>query len=906
MDKTKDQLKRELAEMRRRLVKLEKLYDEHKQLKERVKTLSSIVEVMGDALMLHTVDGEITFVNRAFENLAGYKRSELVGKNVADVGAKVTKPEDVEKTTAAIEAAMKGETPTPAPITLVTKEGVETPILFTVSFVRDAKGKPSITVVVLKDITQLTKTEEKLKKYSKNLERMVEEHTRELRMKDDALESSINAVGIIDLEGRLIYVNPSLLSLWRYDSEGEVMGRIAAETFWESPKDVQEIIEALTSKGYWVGEMVAKRKDGSTFDAQLSASTVYDEAGKPIAMMASFIDITERKLAEQELEIQRERFKSIFNYSLEGIVTLDVDNNILDANLGFENIFGYKFEEVEAKWLDDLIVPERFYYTEAKELDQMASDGILGYETIRKRKDGTELNVSISAGPIRIGGETRGRFVIFCDITERKQAEEALRCAEKDWRSSFDSLEDVMIIIDKDYNIENMNESGLALLGKRREEVIGRKCYQVINDRETPGEYCPCPLAMMTKQVESIEHYEERFGKYFSTKSSPVFDENGEITKFVDLRRDITERKQAEEALRESEERYRTLVSLGTDVGEAIVMLQDNEQGEGMQIFMNDQWPRITGYSKEELLGMSFFDLVHPQDRQTSQQRHREKMSGEAMAGLFEMSIIRKDSSEIPIELTSAFTTYMGKYANVAYIRDITERKQMQEALARQEKLAVLGQLAGGVSHELRNPLGAIKNATYFLGMALEQPEPEVKETLEILDREVTTSEHIISSLLDFVCPRPPMRRKVDINDVVQEALSRITVPENIEVVSYLDETLPMIVADPDQLSQVFGNITLNAIQAMLEGGQLVIKSTVSGPEWVAVSLADTGIGISEENLGKLFEPLITSKAKGIGLGLTLVKTLVEKHGGTIAVKSEVGKGSTFTVRLPVGGKEEK
>ena len=150
------------------------------------------------------------------------------------------------------------------------------------------------------------------------------------------------------------------------------------------------------------------------------------------------------------------------------------------------------------------------------------------------------------------------------------------------------------------------------------------------------------------------------------------------------------------------------------------------------------------------------------------------------------------------------------------------------------------------------------------------------------------------------------MRRKVDINDVVQEALSRITVPENIEVVSYLDETLPMIVADPDQLSQVFGNITLNAIQAMLEGGQLVIKSTVSGPEWVAVSLADTGIGISEENLGKLFEPLITSKAKGIGLGLTLVKTLVEKHGGTIAVKSEVGKGSTFTVRLPVGGKEEK
>jgi signal transduction histidine kinase len=139
----------------------------------------------------------------------------------------------------------------------------------------------------------------------------------------------------------------------------------------------------------------------------------------------------------------------------------------------------------------------------------------------------------------------------------------------------------------------------------------------------------------------------------------------------------------------------------------------------------------------------------------------------------------------------------------------------------------------------------------------------------------------------------------VNINDVVQEALSRIAVPENVEVVSQLDEALPIILADPDQLVQVFGNIILNAVQAMAEGGRLVLRSEVESPEWVAVSFTDTGAGISEENLDKLFEPLFTTKAKGVGLGLAVVKSLVEGHRGNIKVQSEVGKGSTFTVRLP-------
>jgi PAS domain S-box-containing protein len=228
------------------------------------------------------------------------------------------------------------------------------------------------------------------------------------------------------------------------------------------------------------------------------------------------------------------------------------------------------------------------------------------------------------------------------------------------------------------------------------------------------------------------------------------------------------------------------------------------------------------------------------------------------------------------------------------------ELRDAQEQLVRQEKLAVLGQLAGGIGHELRNPLGAISNAVYFLNMVLEEPDPEIKETLEILQKEVRTSEVIISSLLDFARTKAPTRRKVHVNDVVQEALSRTTVPKNVEVASQLDETLPIILADPDQLGQVFGNIILNAVQAMPEGGQLLVKTKAPSPEWVAVSFADTGMGIPEENLDKLFEPLFTTKAKGIGLGLAVTKTLVEGHGGAIEVESEMGVGTTFTVRLPI------
>ena len=232
------------------------------------------------------------------------------------------------------------------------------------------------------------------------------------------------------------------------------------------------------------------------------------------------------------------------------------------------------------------------------------------------------------------------------------------------------------------------------------------------------------------------------------------------------------------------------------------------------------------------------------------------------------------------------------------------ELQDARDELVRKEKLAVLGQLAGGIGHELRNPLGAIKNAAYFLNMAVEEPETDVKEALEILENDVGRCEKIIGNLLDYARPKPPVKQKSDINEVILKALSHITVPENVEIMNQRGKKTGDILADPDQLEQAFGNIILNGIQAMQEGGQLVIKSEVTDPGLIAVSVSDTGVGIPRDDIKKIFEPLFTTKAKGIGLGLALTKTLVEGNGGVIEVESEESKGSTFTVRLPVSEKE--
>ena len=252
------------------------------------------------------------------------------------------------------------------------------------------------------------------------------------------------------------------------------------------------------------------------------------------------------------------------------------------------------------------------------------------------------------------------------------------------------------------------------------------------------------------------------------------------------------------------------------------------------------------------------------------------------------------DSDDEIGELANSFNSM----AEAIQLRD----KQIQdsnEQLVRQEKLAILGQLAGGVGHELRNPLASIKNGSVFLSMAIDDPDPMVQETLEIINKEVASSEHIISSLLDYARPKEPVRTQVAVNGLVGEAISRIDIPNRITVTTELDDQLPKILADQQQVHQIVDNIIRNGVQAMPDGGNLTVSTAQSGSEYVVITIKDTGQGMSAETLEKLFEPLYTTKATGMGLGMSVTKSLIMVHNGTIEVESELGLGTTFTIQLP-------
>lgn len=356
--------------------------------------------------------------------------------------------------------------------------------------------------------------------------------------------------------------------------------------------------------------------------------------------------------------------------------------------------------------------------------------------------------------------------------------------------------------------------------------------------------------------------------------------------------------------LREAHQRITEVLALNQSIITASSLGITAYDASGVCVLANQSAAQIIGATEEQVLRQNFYHLASWRESNLLQIAEEALTSGSETRK--EVHVQSTFGRDIWIDCRFVPFTLGGQPHLLLLTDDVTEQRELQQRLIRQQRLAVLGELAGGVGHELRNPLGAIKNAAYFLNMVLPEQtsDPEVEEALEILEREVIQSERIIGGLLDYARTRSPVRREVDLNDIARAALSRVDVPQCIEVWDQLGHSLPHILGDSDQLRRAFENLIRNAVQAMPEGGRLTVSTEVETPEWVVVSVADTGVGIPEENRSRIFEPLFTTRAKGIGLGLPVVRTLIEGHGGTIAVESAVGEGSAFHVRLPVGGEE--
>ncbi|MBC7250738.1 MAG: response regulator [Anaerolineae bacterium] len=227
------------------------------------------------------------------------------------------------------------------------------------------------------------------------------------------------------------------------------------------------------------------------------------------------------------------------------------------------------------------------------------------------------------------------------------------------------------------------------------------------------------------------------------------------------------------------------------------------------------------------------------------------------------------------------------------------ELRRAQEQLLRSERLAAIGQLAASVAHELRHPLGVMRQSAYYLSMKLQDADEKVRKHLNILEKEISASDKIITDLMDFSRVHKPDLTLVDVEKLVDQTLADVETPAGVRVVRTRAPELPPIMADGQQLQQAFRNLIFNAYQAMPDGGTLYITTAQVG-EYLEISFQDTGIGIAPAHLEHIFEPLFTTKERGIGLGLTICQNIVEQHQGTIEVESLVGQGTTFTIRLPI------
>jgi PAS domain S-box-containing protein len=662
------------------------------------------------------------------------------------------------------------------------------------------------------------------------------------------------------------------------------------------------------------------------------SSPIENYAGQP-AMLEVLRDNTERVKMEAEIRKLSAYNRNLIETSLDPLVTISPDGKITDVSRATEIITGRSREElIGTEFSSYFTEPERASEVYKKVFE---TGSVQDYELEIQHVNGHITPVMYNASIFKDEADNVvSVFAAARDITEQKKAEQILKKSLEQLDTIFSNLKDTVFVISEDYKILFKNDTAHDIFGK---ELIGKDCYKVIKGQDQPCERCP--MKAFAESDLCLVRFEQCVNtpfiegeRVFDIVSSPIENYAGQPA-ILEILRDNTENINLQEELKKHRDHLEYMVGerikelnclygLSNIIEEKDVIREEilkrtvelfppawqfpdvtcariivDSQEYKTENFKETKWKQASNIivDNEKVGTVEIYYLEEKPEFDEGPFLKEER-------GLIDAITERLGKDFERINAEEKLKEYSEKLEEMVEQRT-KELKDAQAELVQKERLAVLGKLAGGVGHELRNPLAAIKNAAYFLNMVLEDLDPQVKESLQIIEEEINSSEKIINGLLGYARPKPPNIRKVKINSIIQEVLSRTNIPENIEVINRLDAALPSILADPDQLKQVFGNIILNAIQAMPmpEGGQLIVKTEVQSQEEITISFTDTGVGISEEGLSKLFEPLYTTKAKGIGLGLAICKTIIEKHKGSIEVKSEIKKGSTFSIKLPFG-----
>jgi two-component system sensor histidine kinase AtoS len=362
--------------------------------------------------------------------------------------------------------------------------------------------------------------------------------------------------------------------------------------------------------------------------------------------------------------------------------------------------------------------------------------------------------------------------------------------------------------------------------------------------------------------------------------------------------------------IQEGQKRYRMLFE---SAGDAIFLLEAEGSRVGRIVSANQAAADMHGYSVDELLELTIQDLATPEAAAKSPGRIHRILNGEWID--VEIGHRKKDGTVFPVEVSAGLVEFDDQKFILTFNKDITERKQAEEALQRAEQMVIVGEMAAGLAHEIKNPLAGIKVSIEVLATELETKEEDKEVFARIID-EINRIETLLRNLLSYAIPPTPQFAPLDVNRIIDSAVKTAEFSlkspaegaaprsaKDIQFVKHLNHRLPPIVADAAQLQQVILNLLLNAVHAIPETGTISVTTRSHSAGSIRIAVSDTGKGIEGDDIEKLFQPFFTTKAKGTGLGLSICKRLIEQHNGRIHVARNPEGGLTFAIDLPVDQK---
>ncbi len=693
-----------------------------------------------------------------------------------------------------------------------------------------------------------------------------------------------------------------------------ILGYAPAEVIGKTPFDLMPAEEGAKVRGTFLDILkkqepfsglpnVNRHRNGSLVVMETSGTPVFDKSGNFRGYRGVDRDVTTRAQAEQALRRNEERYRALFDLSPAGIMLLDPEGTILEVNDTFRISHQYTREELVGKSILLLVPPPEHHRVE-EHLQRILSGETFAHEVVNIRKDGSLCIVELRERSIMLPDGRLGVLSVANDVTARKRAEEDLRESEHLFRTVVENAQAVIFVLDEKGVFKLSEGQALSNLGLRPGEVVGVSALEMYKDypdvcdgirRALRGE-----LTRVTAEVQ---------GHTFDTLYSPYRDRNGTVIGVVGVATDISERKHAEERLRTSEEHYRRFFE--EDLTGIFITSPD-----GRFIDCNPAFLRIFGFSSLSEAQETNASRVYQSNEQRQELlallRERKRLEN------FEITLQRMDGRPVHI-LENVIGTFDDKGNLVqlmGYVFDKTVQKQLEQQLVQAQKMESIGTLASGIAHDFNNILGIILGHATLLDDVKGDPDRVVHHAGAI-QKATERGVGVVKQLLTFARKTEVLLESVRLNDVIGELakLLRETFPKNITIDVSMAGNIPSIVADSNQMHQVFLNLCVNARDAMPAGGRLSISSKTeqledvrrlwpdaTAAEYVIVTISDSGSGMDEVTRARIFEPFFTTKGKGkgTGLGLATVYGIVQAHKGFIQVSSAPGEGTTFVAGFPV------